>query len=112
MATERCQKLYVKAVVYKGNRILGAGENRPITPCDDHTCHHNNHCINSVHAEAKALLEAGKQAKGASMRTTHEPCHQCRKLIIAAGIEKVYYENEKHDPLNYKFRGEVKWVKV
>ena len=48
-------------------------------------------CI-SVHAEANAILLAGRNAcKGASIYITGEPCHGCRKLIHAAGIARVVW---------------------
>ncbi|QDI90237.1 hypothetical protein EPH95_02835 [Salicibibacter halophilus] len=110
MRTDYCQKLKVKAVIYRGNRIVGAGTNRPINPCDGVQCHHDGHCINTVHAEAAALMEAGEKAQGAYMRVTHEPCHQCRKMIIAAGIKRVYFEHKKHDSLNELYKGDVEWL--
>lgn len=41
----------------------------------------------SVHAEANALLSAGREAKGGWMGITTSPCGDCTKLIVAAGIK-------------------------
>jgi dCMP deaminase len=108
----QCQKLSVKAIIYRGNRVVGAGYNKPLTACDNESCHVDEHCVNTIHAEAAALLQAGTRARGASMRVSHEPCWQCRKLIIAAGISKVYYENDYYHELNHLFEGDVEWVRV
>lgn len=52
-------------------------------------------CI-SVHAEANALLLAGRdRCKGAVIYVTGKPCHGCEKLISAAGIARVVYREEK-----------------
>lgn len=49
------------------------------------------YCI-SVHAEANAILLAGRNAcKGATIYVTGEPCHGCRKLIHAAGIHRAVW---------------------
>ena len=51
------------------------------------------YCI-SVHAEANAILLAGRHAcKGATIYVTGEPCHGCRKLIHAAGIARAVWRS-------------------
>lgn len=45
---------------------------------------------NAVHAEANCLLYAGRdRAKGGTLYVTREPCHECARLIQAAGIARV-----------------------
>lgn len=49
-------------------------------------------CI-SVHAEANAIILAGRNAcVGSTIYVTGPPCHGCKKLIAAAGIERVVYK--------------------
>ena len=49
------------------------------------------YCI-SVHAEANAIILAGRDAcKGSTIYVTGQPCHGCTKLIHAAGIERVVH---------------------
>lgn len=49
------------------------------------------YCI-SVHAEANAILLAGRRAcADATIYVTGEPCHGCRKLIHAAGIRRAVW---------------------
>ena len=70
----------VGAVVVRGGKIVGQGYTQP---------------PGSHHAEVIALKQAGKEAEGATMYVTLEPCcHQgrtppCTKAIIAAGIGEV-----------------------
>lgn len=53
-------------------------------------------CKRAIHAEANALLQCAKvgpSADGSTLYCTHEPCIDCSKLIIGAGIEVVYYQS-------------------
>lgn len=49
-----------------------------------------DNCI-AVHAESNALLRAGRRSRGAWMYLTRAPCHDCRKLIMGAGIAQVVW---------------------
>lgn len=47
-----------------------------------------------VHAEMAALMTAareGRSVRGCTLYTTTYPCHECARLIIAAGITRVVY---------------------
>ena len=45
-----------------------------------------------IHAEANALIHAPREElKNATLYTTHLPCQECAKLIVAAGIKQLYY---------------------
>ncbi|HEY4847416.1 MAG TPA: bifunctional diaminohydroxyphosphoribosylaminopyrimidine deaminase/5-amino-6-(5-phosphoribosylamino)uracil reductase RibD [Methylocella sp.] len=56
------------------------------------------------HAETEALREAGAQAHGATLYVTLEPCSHhgqtppCTDAIIAAGVGRVVYAVDDHDP--------------
>ena len=48
----------------------------------------------AVHAEQNAIIQAaqhGADMNNATMYTTHEPCIICSKMIINAGIARVFY---------------------
>ena len=46
-------------------------------------------CI-SIHAEANAILYADyDKLKGATIYVTRDPCHECARLVKAAGIRRV-----------------------
>jgi len=58
-------------------------------------------CRNATHAEANALCFAARQGIStdqATLYVTVAPCDICSKLLIAAGIRRVYYREEYRDP--------------
>jgi diaminohydroxyphosphoribosylaminopyrimidine deaminase/5-amino-6-(5-phosphoribosylamino)uracil reductase len=72
----------VGAVVVKGRRVVGRGwHTGPGQP----------------HAEAAALLEAGRKAQGADLYLNLEPCHHygrtgpCTEAILQAGVARVFF---------------------
>lgn len=53
-----------------------------------------------LHAEANALTKVAKShnsSEGATLYVTDEPCMECSKMIIQAGIKRVVYWREYHD---------------
>jgi diaminohydroxyphosphoribosylaminopyrimidine deaminase/5-amino-6-(5-phosphoribosylamino)uracil reductase len=72
----------VGCVVVKDDRIVGEGYHRD---------------YGQAHAEVNALIEAGADAKGATLYVTLEPCaHEgktppCTQAIINAGVARVVY---------------------
>lgn len=100
--SSHCVSLKVGAVLVRGGRVVSTGYNG--TPpgfvncnqewrvrCDAHTAWSNTH---EIHAEQNAIIFAarhGISTEGCTMYTTIEPCHQCVKLMIAAGITRVVY---------------------
>ena len=51
-------------------------------------------CFRIIHAEINAIVQAAKSGtsiEGAVIYVTHSPCLHCLKVIINAGIKKVYY---------------------
>ena len=71
----------VGAVIVRGGKIVGRGWHKR---------------FGDRHAEANALLEAGKKARGADLYGTLEPCNHygkqpaCTKAILRAGIRRVF----------------------
>ena len=81
----------VGAVIVKNNRIIGKGFHKK---------------AGLAHAEINALRQAGKNAKGAVLYVTLEPCcffgktPPCTDAIIKAGIKKVIIAAKDPNPLN------------
>ena len=93
-----CSREKVGALLLKDTRIIATGYNGslPNHPhCIDVGCViQDNHCISSIHAEQNVILFCAKHGismKGCVLFTTHSPCEICAKLLIQAGISKVYY---------------------
>ena len=54
----------------------------------------NGHCQRATHAEANAIVQGalhGVSLAGATAYCTHEPCVNCSKLLISAGVERIVY---------------------
>jgi dCMP deaminase len=61
------------------------------------------HCIRALHAEQNAILQAaliGIACDGATIYVTCQPCHNCAKMIVNAGIVRVIYEGDYPDDAN------------
>lgn len=101
----KCVSLKVGAVIVKDKRIISMGYNGTVQntiDCvdaleenlyerDKHSEWSDSH---EIHAEMNALMFAAKHGlsvDGCTLYCTHEPCDQCLKNIIQAGIKKVVY---------------------
>ena len=51
-----------------------------------------------VHAEANAILNSSSSLKDTTAYVTLFPCNECAKLMIQAGIKKVFYLENIRDP--------------
>jgi dCMP deaminase len=93
-----CDRKHVGAVIVRDKTILSTGYNgsiRGMPHCDDvgHVMQ-AGHCVATVHAEANAIIQAAKNGvriDGAELYTTASPCWDCFKLLVNAGITRVYY---------------------
>ena len=93
-----CDRKMVGAVIVRGKTILSTGYNgslRGLQHCDEvgHEME-NGHCVRTVHAEANAIVHAARHGiivEGAEIFITASPCYNCFKLIVNAGIIKIYY---------------------
>ncbi len=109
-----CLRRQVGAVVVKSKNILATGYNgvpRGITHCEVTGClreklnvpsGERHELCRGLHAEQNAIIQAayhGTSIAGADLYCTNRPCIICSKMIINAGIEKVYYQDGYSDPL-------------
>jgi dCMP deaminase len=101
-----CPRAKVGAILVRSHRILTTGYNgapRGVAHCLDVGCTlDNDHCARAVHAEANAIVQAalhGVSVSGATAYCTHQPCVNCSKLLISAGVVKIVYEEAYPDPI-------------
>ena len=93
-----CSRKHVGAVITRDKTILSTGYNgsiRGAPHCSDAGClMEDGHCVRTVHAEANALVQAarhGIRLEGGEIYVTASPCFNCFKLIVNAGIRKIYF---------------------
>ena len=101
-----CLRRAVGALIVKDKRILSTGYNGApsgIRHCKESGCLRKTMNIASgerhelcrgIHAEQNAIIQAayhGVQIRGAVLYCTNLPCSICTKMIINAGIKKIYY---------------------
>jgi len=117
-----CPRRHVGAVITRDKRILATGYNgapQGLSHCpeegDQHDwpkgCMRAGHCIRSLHAEQNALLQAAKigiACEGATMYVTCQPCNNCAKMVINAGISRVIYEGDYPDEFSLELFKESK----
>jgi dCMP deaminase len=106
-----CPRRSVGAVIVRDKRILSTGYNgapRGLPHCPDEGDKHDwptgcmraGHCIRALHAEQNAILQAaliGVACEGSTIYVTCQPCHNCAKMIVNAGINRVIYEGDYPD---------------
>jgi len=90
-----CSRAQVGAIITREGRPISTGYNG--APAGLAHCEHGGEekgCEVAVHAEMNAIAFAARFGVGtenAALYCTHEPCANCAKLIINAGISEVYY---------------------
>jgi len=118
-----CSKMKTGALLVRDNRVISMGYNGTIPGakhcCDYWTsvytngyasrmsskeflenvfpqAHHDWATVNEIHGEQNAILYAAKQGistENTEMYSLYSPCINCAKVIITAGIKKVYYRH-------------------
>ncbi len=94
-----CTRLAVGCLLIRDRRIIASGYNGSLkgdVHCIDVGCKIvDGHCVRTIHAEQNALLQCarfGIATEGAHLYVTHQPCLQCTKSLIQAGIAEIFYE--------------------
>jgi dCMP deaminase len=109
-----CLRRHVGAILVKDKRILATGYNGApagLKHCEEIGCIRQNASIPSgerhelcrgLHAEQNAIIQAayhGISIAGSILYCTNKPCVICSKMLINAGIVKIFYEKGYDDPL-------------
>jgi len=93
-----CPRASVGCVLVRDHRILTTGYNGSppgVAHCTDAGCIVvNDHCQRATHAEANAVVQGALHGVTLSKSTaycTHQPCVNCTKLFISAGVRRLVY---------------------
>jgi len=99
-----CPRRFVGAVVVLERRILTTGYNgapKGLPHCTEVGCKmQDGHCIRTLHAEQNAIVQGalnGITLRDATLYVTCQPCNNCAKMIINAGIRKVVFDGDYPD---------------
>jgi len=117
-----CLRRSVGAVIVKDKRILSTGYNGApsgLKHCLEIGCLREKMKVASgerhelcrgIHAEQNAIIQAafhGVSIRGASLYCTNLPCSICAKMIINAGIIKIYYLDGYADTISSEMLDEA-----
>jgi len=109
-----CPRASVGCVLVREHRILTTGYNgapRGVAHCTEVGCSLvNDHCLRATHAEANAVVQGalhGVSLQRATAYCTHQPCINCSKLLISAGVAKIIYEEPYPDELASRLLAEA-----
>jgi len=121
-----CQRRQVGAVLVKDKRILATGYNgvpSGVEHCEFVGCLRETLNIPSgerhelcrgVHAEQNALIWAAKygvSTDGATLYCTHSPCLICAKILVQAGVKRVFYAEGYEDRMTFEMLGDELQIK-
>ena len=62
----------------------------------------------ALHAEQNAIIHAGALVEGCSIYVTHMPCITCAKMIVSAGICKIFYSEAYLDSFTLELLNEAR----
>ena len=109
-----CLRRHVGAILVKEKRILATGYNGApagLKHCIEVGCLREEASIPSgtrhelcraLHAEQNAIVQAayhGISIAGSTLYCTNKPCVICSKMLINAGIEGIFFEEDYEDDL-------------
>lgn len=98
-----CHRLKVGCVIVKDNRILSTGYNGFLPGFHHESIVVDNHEQATVHSEQNAVCYAAKHGiniRDSYVYISHFPCINCFKILVSAGIKKIYYYHDyKNDPV-------------
>ena len=107
-----CLRRKVGAVLVKNKKVLATGYNgapKDITHCEVTGClreemevpsGERHEICRGVHAEQNLVAQAafhGVKTEDSTVYCTHQPCIICTKILINAGIKKIYFKNAYSD---------------
>ena len=118
-----CMRRMVGAIIVKEKKIVSTGYNgapKGLNHCLEIGCLREEMGIPSgerhelcrgAHAEQNAIIQAayhGVSVKDAILYCTNQPCAICAKMIINAGITKIFYQSGYADALSQEMLSEAR----
>jgi dCMP deaminase len=98
-----CSRLHVGCVLVKDNHIISTGYNGFLPGASHISIVVENHEQATVHAEQNCIADCAKRGVNtldSHAYITHYPCVNCFKILVAAGISKVFYiDDYKNSPI-------------
>jgi dCMP deaminase len=109
-----CLRRQVGCIIVLEKRIVSTGYNGApsgLPHCEEVGCVRETRGVASgerhelcrgLHAEQNAIIQAamhGTAVRGGSLFCTHKPCILCTKMLINAGVERVYYREGYEDEM-------------
>ena len=118
-----CLRRQVGAVIVKDKHIVATGYNgapRGLAHCEDRggclrqqqgvPSGERHELCRALHAEQNAIIQAaalGNSIEGASIYVTNQPCAICAKMIINAGIKKIFVKEGYPDEMAVEILAEA-----
>ncbi|MDY6795690.1 MAG: cytidine/deoxycytidylate deaminase family protein [Actinomycetota bacterium] len=109
-----CLRRQVGCIIVLEKRIVSTGYNGApsgLPHCEEVGCVREIHGVASgerhelcrgLHAEQNAIIQAamhGTAVRGGTVYCTHKPCNLCTKMLINAGIKRVYFSEGYTDAM-------------
>lgn len=105
-ARSPCERLRVGCVLVKDKRIISTSYNGFLPNCPHESIVINDHEQATSHAEMNCIANAARSGVitlDSEAYITHFPCINCYKILVSAGINKIYYINDyKNDENVFK----------
>ena len=93
-----CPRLKVGCTLVKDKRIIATGYNGSPSGaphCTEVGCEmRDRSCVRTIHAEQNAINQCAKygvDTNGCTAYVTHQPCLNCTKTLIQAGVKRIVY---------------------
>jgi dCMP deaminase len=93
------RKVGAVMVSLNDKRIISCGYNGLVKGIDDNIDWEDREFVHSViiHAESNCILYASSKFENSVLYITTSPCSNCIKLIAAANIKQIYYNEPYRD---------------
>lgn len=102
-ARSPCKRLRVGCVLVKDKRVVSVGYNGFLQNAPHESIVVDNHEQATAHAESNCVANAARAGVitlQADAYITHFPCINCYKLLVAAGIQRIFYINDYNNDEN------------